>query len=57
MREAIEEREKEVNNLQNKLNESKNYADSESNRLNEDKERLRMKISQMELDQGKELEN
>jgi len=36
--------------------ESRNYAESESNRLNEDKERLRAKISQLELDQSKEIE-
>ena len=37
--------------------EARNYSESESNRLNEDKERLRAKISQMELDQAKEIEN
>lgn len=57
MRDDIEERDKEIRDLQNKLSESKNYSDSESNRLNEDKERLRMRIQQMELDQSKELEN
>lgn len=57
MRDTLEEREKENIILQGKLTDSKNYSESESNRLNEDKEKLRMKISQMELDQSKELEN
>lgn len=57
LRDTLEEREKENIILQGKLTDSKNYSESESNRLNEDKEKLRMKISQMELDQSKELEN
>ncbi|KAL4438399.1 hypothetical protein ABPG74_009438 [Tetrahymena malaccensis] len=57
MRDNLEEREKENLILQGKLNDLKNYSESEQNRLNEDREKLRMKISQMELDQSKELEN
>ena len=44
MKDIIDEREKEVNHLQNRLMECNNYCESESNRLNEDKEKLRMKM-------------
>lgn len=56
-RDALDEREKELHHLHIKLADVRGQAESESNRLNEDKERLRARISQMELDHQKELEN
>lgn len=40
--------------LQAKLNEAKNLGDNEINRVKEDKEKLKMKMSQLEVENQKE---
>ena len=44
MKDIIEEREKEINELHNKLAYTRNDGEGECIRLNEDRERLRIKI-------------
>lgn len=57
IRDTLEDREKENISLQKKLTEVRCSSDNESNRLNEDKERLRLRISQLEIDHLQELDN
>lgn len=53
-RDLIADREKEITILQTKLEEAKNIGDNEINRQIDDKEKLKMKMSQLEIENQKE---
>lgn len=49
MKDIIEEREKEIHEITLKLNNTRNQNEVENSRINEDREKLRSKVQQLEL--------
>jgi len=49
LKDIIEEREKEITDLNNRMYNAKNEGETEISRLNEDREKLRLRITDLEL--------
>ncbi|KAL4494563.1 hypothetical protein ABPG72_004465 [Tetrahymena utriculariae] len=57
LRNIVEDREKEIAKLNSQISQARYDGSSEAYRLNEDREKLKMKISELEVESRQELEN